>query len=354
MCNSPIRMEIFMKSKRTLRIIIISIIFALIFILAIVFSLLKDRVHSNPVGTIGNTAGNLNNAGLFCERDGIVYFANGYDNSTLYSMNVDETHIKKLSSARINQINAGSDNLYYFQYGSGGNAGLGYVRTMTGLYRTDLKGKRSICFNDDTIFNIQLVNDTLYYLMSDNKGSHFYSVATNNSNPILLSNSIVNPSCVLDSTIYYNGTENDHFLYALDTITGTASTVWEGNLWNPIVSGDYVYYMDVANNYRLCRYSFSNDQIEVLTNDRIDFYNMNDTYIYYQRSSSTQPALIRMALDGSNVEIVQEGIFENINLTSQYVYFNVFDTPAPIYKTPVNGPIAVTTFDAAREAAISN
>ena len=94
--------------------------------------------------------------------------------------------------------------------------------------------------------------------------------------------------------------------------------------------------------------------IEVLTNDRIDFYNMNDTYIYYQRSSATQPALIRMALDGSNVEIVQEGIFENINLTSQYVYFNVFDTPAPIYKTPVNGPIAVTTFDAAREAAISN
>lgn len=36
--------------------------------------------------TVGNTAGNLNNSGYFCEYDGTVYFANAYDSNTLYSM----------------------------------------------------------------------------------------------------------------------------------------------------------------------------------------------------------------------------------------------------------------------------
>ncbi len=112
--------------------------------------------------------------------------------------------------------------------------------------------------------------------------------------------------------------------------------------------------MDVTNNYRLCRYNLSQDVIEILTNDRIDFFNVYGNYIYYQKSSQTEPALKRMYIDGSNPEIVAEGVYENINITSQYVYFNQFDAPVPVYKTPTFAPVYVTTFDAASAAAKAN
>ena len=50
----------------------ILVICIFLFILAI----FSDYIPMNPEGTVGNTAGNLNNGGLFCEYDGKVYFSN--------------------------------------------------------------------------------------------------------------------------------------------------------------------------------------------------------------------------------------------------------------------------------------
>ena len=54
---------------------------AAVFILVagvITYSVIKSRSIAVPDGVIGNTAGNLLNKGLFCESDGVVYFANPY------------------------------------------------------------------------------------------------------------------------------------------------------------------------------------------------------------------------------------------------------------------------------------
>lgn len=58
-----------------------------------------------------------------------------------------------------------------------------------------------------------------------------------------------------------------------------------------------------------------------------------------------------MNLDGSNPEVVAAGNYENINLTSQYAYFNSFGEDVPVYHTPVNGPVSVSTFAAAENIA---
>lgn len=340
--------------NKTLKAILAIAAVLLFFGISTLIVFFTNRVPMNPSGTIGNTPGNLNNHGLFCEYDGTVYFSNPYDNGSLYSMNPDETNMKKLNSSSVELLNAGGRFLYYFQVNAGGGTGLGYVRSRSGIYRSALDGSRTTSMNMNTAFHMQLVDNYLYYLVSDEAGPHFYKQKIDQSEEILLSDTIINPACVADGIIYYNGTENDHALYSLNPSTDTVSTVWEGNLWNPIVMGDYVYYMDVANNYRLCRYSLSADVIEVLTQDRLDMFNLNETYIYYQKSSQTAPCLMRMYLDGSNPEVVAEGIFSDINMTSQYVYFHPFDTPAPTYRTPVDGPVSVTTFETARNAALAN
>ena len=70
------------KQKR----IVIGVILALVLITLMVTLTLMQRVSMNPEGTIGNTAGNINNGGLYCEYDGRVYFANSFDGGSLFSM----------------------------------------------------------------------------------------------------------------------------------------------------------------------------------------------------------------------------------------------------------------------------
>lgn len=78
--------------------------------------------------------------------------------------------------------------------------------------------------------------------------------------------------------------------------------------------------MDVAENYRLCRYSFSRNEIEVLTTDRVDCFNVGNGYIYYQKNGEN-PELKCMFTDGSNVQTIAIGNYTAINMTSRYVYF---------------------------------
>ena len=126
-------------------------------------------------------------------------------------------------------------------------------------------------------------------------------------------------------------------MYGLNTGTDSIATIWSGNVWNPVVSGSYVYYMDLSNHYGLSRYSLINNEVEILTNDRVDFFNLAGNMIYYQTAGKDNQALKRMHLDGSNNEVVHAGVHTNINITSRYVYFNEFSVDTPIYHTPVNG-----------------
>lgn len=335
---------------------LVTIFFFLSIILSLVlYALFHGRIKQNPPGTVGNTAGNLNNTGLFCEHNGTVYFANAYDNGTLYSMNADETNVRKLSNAQVQYINAGGDYLYYYQSDTAREKDLGSITRSLGLYRFDTKGKKAACLKRNPCMYVTLVDNTLYYLYFGNKdGATLYQIDTDKKNEQETIDELVNPVCVQNGVIYYNGTADDHYLYSYDTATSASSLIWEGNLWNPVIWDDYVYYMDVSNNYRLCRRLLTSPgesaDIEILTTDRIDMFNLSGDYIYYQKSSQTEPALKRMRIDGSENEIIAEGVYQNINITSYYVYFNEYGAPYPIYKTPVGGAPNVTEFTAARDA----
>lgn len=300
---------------------------------------------------------NLNNGGLFCEKDGIVYFSNLYDNGCLYSMLPDGTQMKKLTTAGVSSINADEHYLYYYLDSSKKGAGLGYVQRTYGLYRSKLNGKDAECLKRGNAVTLQLCGNYLYYQNFDNdskNGTELFKIKIDKSEDVRVLDYNANPASCVDGTIYFNGTENDHHLYALNTSGDTVSTVWDNEVWNPVYENGYFYYMDIANNYRLCRYSPAANQVEILTEDRVDFFNVAGNYIYYQKSSKNEPALKRMYTDGSGVEIVAEGVYKNINTTSNYVYFTAFDSDVPMYRTPLNGSVYVTTFDEAEAAVAEN
>ncbi len=331
-------------------------VFVILILLIAVIIFFNNRLSPIPEGTVGNTAGNLNNRGLFCEYDGKVYFSNAYDNGALYSMNVDETNVKKLNNAKAEYINAGGKYLVYYQKGShSGSDSLKFVGAMNGVYRSNLKGHRTVCLDDDPSGTVTLIDDYAYYAHYDTDTAlTLRKIRLNKSKEETLTDYWINPACCVNGTIYYNGTTTDHALYAWDTATDTTYPVWEGNIWNPVVSGNYVYYMDLDTNYHLCRYSLTDGSVATLTTERVDAFNVYDTIIYYQTGSSNEPALKRIGIDGSNEETIANGYYTDINITSQYVYFRDFNSEIPVYKTSTFGAVNVQTFDAAKDAALKN
>lgn len=342
-----------MKSKRGTIIIVTAICF--IFLTGLGFTLLSQRVEFNEGNVTGNTAGNLNNGGLFCEADGVVYFSNPYDEGRLYSMTPEEMQLKRLTSAKATSINADPHYLYYYMDSTRDGEEPGYMH-FHGIYRSKLNGQGTECLKRNYAIVIQLCGNYLYYQNFDNNnenGTELYKLKIDKSEDIRIADHNINPASCEEGLIYFNGTKNDHHLYTLDTENDSISVVWDGNIWNPVYEEGFVYYMDVSHDYRLCRYSLSLKTEEVLTEDRIDFFNVYGGSIYYQKSSRSEPALKRMQTDGSNVEIVAEGVYKNINITSNYVYFTAFQSEVPVYKTPISGAVNVTTFDSAMKAALS-
>lgn len=334
--------------KKEAKIVLFVVAAALIAALASII-VLSQRISMNPEGTVGNTAGNLNNSGLFCEHDGIVYFSNTYENGSLYSMNADESGLKRLNSLKVSNLLAGGKYLYYFQRGASLASDYTQPFNVHSFERCKLNGSNTTVLTRDIVVNAQLVDNYLYLLTSTKSGPSFYKLKIDNSDKKELGSFSINPSCAQDSIIYYNGTEGDHYLYALDTATDTPRTVWKGNLWYPVLEGDYIYYMDVANNYRLCRYSLSQNVIEVLTHDRVDCFNVGGGYIYYQKNGD-DAQLKCMRTDGSDEKTIAEGNYTRINMTSQYVYFQEFGDEASLYHSPL-GSSSYEPFYKAMEAA---
>lgn len=340
--------------KNVLKIILIIVIILLLTGVIFLLSSLDGCVPSNPADTIGNTSGNLNNGGYFCEdADGTVFFANFYDNGILYSMNADESGITKLADTKVSYLNTGGKYLYYYMPDSMASTGLGFVRRVVGIYRCTKKATGVTTLTREPAENLLLSGNRIFYRdASDKKTWKFTSVDLSGNNKEVLMPYSINPSSCHNGIIYFADERENHFLCSYDTNTGAKQQLLRYNVWSPTYANGVVYFMDIENNYRLCALSLSDGEVRIITNDRIDFYNVTPEYIYYQKSSETNPALKRIRLDGSAEEIVAEGTYRNLSATSQYLYFREYNDDMTIYHTSVNGPVSVSEFSAAKEAAL--
>lgn len=326
---------------------IIFICTLLLLIGLVVASRFLSAIPENPPGTVGNSAGNLNNLGMFREDNGIVYFCNPYDSDHLYSMNPDGSNKQKLLDVPVSYINSAGDYIYFYQKDSDENVVFGLSGNMHGVYRLEKDSKTTPeCLDRTASGIISLIDNAIYYQHYDNDdGMTLYRVQIDDSNKEQISTAIINPSCVIDGNIFYPNMDDAFYLSMFNTTSMDSSTVVSERVYNPVYEGGYIYYMNVPENYTLYRYSLSEGTNERLTNDRVDVFNVYGNYIYYQKNDAQAPQLKRISIDGSNPEIVAEGNYTNINITSTYTYFQAFGESIPLYQTPTNGAINVTEFN---------
>ena len=329
-----------------LRVILVIILLTVVLGGLMAGSYFLNKIPENPIGTIGNTGGNLNNNGLFCESEGQVFFANPYDENTLYVMSSDETEIQKLTTVGVKSINAAGKYVYYYQDSVGDGSGLGYTVKTTGIYRMRKDGKDTECLKREPLLNMNLVDNDIYYQhFNDEGGMSLNKISIDKSSEGTALEGIMSPASAANSIIYYAHQEDNFLLYAFDTRTGMNSLLWNHQVYNPVYHTDgYIYFMDVENNYQLHRYNPSIGEDQTLTYDRVENFNVYDNCIYYQKFSQTEPALMRMQTDGYNAEIIAFGNFENINLTSQYAYFKEYGSSSTVYHQSLWGPVNPTVF----------
>lgn len=349
-------------NKTVKTIIVIILIILLIVGIGVLKTFLDPNraIPENDPNATGAFAGNLYNGGYFTESNGLVYFSNLYDNGCIYSMNPDGTDLKKLTSGEGTFINVIGNYIYYYSSSSGGNSGLGYVRNGRGIYRTDIRGKNTFSIVRAESDSMIVVGNNVYFTNfgdTDNSGNAlitFEKISTTGENQQVLFSEHINLGGGSGGNIYFSGVTNDHYLRSYNTVAGNVSTVLEENVYMPIASGGYIFYLDLADDYHLKGLYLADGSINTIVEERIDTYNVYNGIIYYQNVDPEGYALKRVSINGGEPEVVMDGVYKNINITSNYVYFQSFSNDMPIYMTPTNGAVNVRTFDAALDAAMSN
>ena len=328
------------------RILLVSSIIALIIAGILVLYFIEQQIPMSP-SDFGNSAGNLQNSGLVFEMDGKVYFANPYDGNCLYSMNLDESKPKRLTSMGVKYINGANGYLYFYMDSTKLSTkvkGLGNVSNQYGIYRCKINGGDQTCLLRDFCGEVNLCGEYLYYQNKMNGGS-LEKIRVDKSHKSTVADEMISPVCYDNGIIYYSGVSDDHSIHALYTTSGDVSQdLLTGYYFFPVVRGNYIYYLNGESNYSLWRTNLYSGEQQLVTSDRIDCFTMDDNYIYYAFSNADAPSLRRCDLDGENRIILYDGVVNSLNLTSNYLYFKVYGNDEMMYHMPLDGSAPPSLF----------
>ena len=326
------------SGKKVVMIIIFAVLICLI-VLLVVFADKSRNLKENPAGTVGNTGGNINNEGLFCQDGDIVYFSNPNDNFNVYSMNLDGSNQKKVLHMPAKYLNVAGGYLYYNQVDTDTKMVYGFAAETHGIYRFKLGSRNETKGYDRTVAGQVIVvdNDIYYQHYDDTDGMTLYRCTINGEDKAEVLKKIVNLSCVMGGNIYYPDQDNAFYLNVLDSTTLNNSLFLNERMYQPVYSDGYIYYIAIGDDYPLCRFDISSRTVEKLTEDRVDAFNVLGGVIFYQRNDKDSPALIRMAINGSSPTVIAMGNYQNINMTSTYTYFHAYKDPSNLFRVSTTG-----------------
>lgn len=309
----------------------------------IIANFLSNRIPSNSPDTIGNTAGNLNSGGIFCEIDGTIFFSNPYDGGRLYSMKSDCTDIRYVSGDKASCINAAGQFVYYIKNN-------GTSDDITVIFRSDLFGIvrcRTDGSDSDTLVSgystdLSLTGNTLVYNENDGTEATTSSIDIRGENQKTVSRRNCSTASVMDGTVYYSNSGDNHSVYSLDLDDSTISLYMDGNTYMANMVGNELYYIDLDNGSALTKVNLDTYEQYVLSEDECTLYNVYNNIVYYSVGGDN-PSLKRMNTDGTDKTTVMEGSISTISCTSQYTFFQL-EGDETLYRTETYNGTGIQIF----------
>lgn len=317
-------------SKNKKNVLIASIIILIIAATAFLFYYFNKVSFYKDESTTGNTSCNLLNGGLFCEADDTIYFANPYDENTLYTMNTDLGNIRKISGDNVSYLNVAGKYIFYTKRNDKKewDSDTFLALSATGLYRMTTKGGNiSKLYDDPTQVACLYGNNVYYQHYNKEKGLLLYSAKIDGSSDDMLLEEPCAPYAVDNDTIYYTGTEGDHDIHSVKTDGSGKQTLFSGNFTGLSKQGDYLYFLDMNDNYALKRILVSGGTIEPLISDHVATYNVSPdgNKLYCQIDDGTYNGLYVYDINNSSLDLLASGNFNYLHLTSDYLFYEEYD-----------------------------
>ena len=321
------------KKKKNVKGIVIGclVVIAIVAVGLVIFFSGRIKLYGDEDDdTTGNTSGNLLNGGLFCESDGSIYFANPYDQNTLYVMDDDLTDSKQLSKDNVSYLNVAGKYIFYTKRNDkktvDSDAFMAF--STTGLYRITTKGKQLGRLYDDPTQVACLYGNYVYYQHYDQtNGLWLYRTKMDAKEETKLLEEPCAPYVVHNHMIYYTGMKNDHAIHYMNITGGTDTLLLDGNFTALTLQGDYLYFLDMGENYSLKRMLLSGGNVETVISNRLATYNVAENGdIFCQVDNGTdENGLYYLASGTRTLQLMQQGNYNYLNLTSKYLFFEEFD-----------------------------
>lgn len=322
--------------------ITIPIVLCIIAAIAVAYFIISNRTIPNKENVTGNTCGNLNNGGLFCEYDDKIYFANPNDENKLYVMDSDCSNAKKLNDDSVASINVCSNYIFYVKNNfSEDTIGMIFKGQLFGVYRCNLNGEKKKALYDELSGTIALCGNNLYYQHYDDKTAlSFYKVGIDGKNNTKISDSTLNPACIQRGKIYYADQGGRHNIMMYDTETDKTSTFINCNAYMADVEDNYTYYIDLDKGYSLVRQNNKSRTLELLyegnKDTKVVTFNVYGNKVFFQVEGDNK-GLYRMNIDGSQLEKIASGDITNIHCTSKYTFFQYCSNQGVLYRVSTAG-----------------
>lgn len=317
--------------------------------IVVLFLYTNNRTYFNKEEEVGNTTGNIYNGGLFSEHGGKIYFSNDNDDGSLYVMNSNITDIRKVHHDKAAYINADDNYIYYLRANNTRDNSSGSILMFnnSGIYRINQNGKNLKSISNKPGSYLTLKGNFLYYQNYDvREGLYLYRKQIDGKLERLLLEEAVIPAAIIDNKLYYSGFTKDHNINALDLSSFTTNTMIEGNYAYPIFSGNYIYYIDLSENYTIKRMNLDGSDPVILVKERCSTYNITNSgkYLYYQVDDQENSKICRLNLDTMEVETLLDGYYKQIHVTDNHVFFKDFDNKNT-YLISADGNTKLSTFD---------
>ncbi len=295
-----------------------------------VFVYSSGRTYYNTEDEVGNTSGNIYNGGLFCEQGGRIYFSNDAADGKLYVMDLDCSNIKKIYDDKAVFINADDNYIYYVRANNTRENSRGSLMMFynTGVFRLNFNGRGLLAFTGNPGAYLTLHGNYIYFQRYDaNIGLYLYRYKINGKDERLLLKDAVVPVTVQNDALLYTGYAEDHNIDALDLKSFTSHTRIAGNIAYPIYMDNYIYYINMDDNYHIYRMNLDGSNPELVIKKSCSTYNITNDgkYLFYQVDDTKHNGINRYELKTKKNVFLMDGNFKQIHVTTNYVFFKDFD-----------------------------
>ncbi len=260
------------------------------------------------------------NTGDVVIQDEKIYFINGYDEGTLYSMNINGSDSRKLNDDWTTWFYVSSDHIYY-QNGKDGK-----------IYVINIDGSGQQKLNDYAFSNFNFVGDRIYYCNDDEAA--LYSMNVDGSDRKKLNDDI--PSCinVVGDRIYYsNNLYGDHGIFSVNTDGTDRIKLSDDVVAHMIVADRWIIYTNESDDYKLYAIRTDGSDKHKLNDDNALNINVVDNRIYYNNEKDSK--IYSINTEGGDKQLLSEDNAEWLIVGDDQIYYTI--SGAKIYSMNIDG-----------------